>query len=139
MSELPVRPAPIIKLFDGPMWDFINKGELRLQRCTGCGTLRYPPAGCCYKCLSDQYEWSPVSGRGKVKSWTVFYRQYYPELPPPVPVVLVEIEEGPIVVANLVDTDISALRLDLPVELTFQAVRWNNGEEGKIFQWRAAR
>ena len=60
----------------------------------------------------------------------MFHRQYFPEIPVPVAVVLAETEEGPIIVANLVGSDPSVLRLGLPVEVTFEPVRWSGGGEG---------
>jgi len=53
-------------------------------------------------------------------------------------VVLAETEEGPIIVANLVGSDPSVLRLGLTVEVTVEPVRWSGGGEGMIFQWRVA-
>jgi uncharacterized OB-fold protein len=136
VSEPQVRPAPVLGLYDIPMWEYINRGEFRLQRCTDCGEFRYPPGSHCPGCLSEKCEWTRMSGRGRVFSWCVFHRQYFPEIPVPNPVVLVETEEGPIVVANLVGSDPEVLRVDLPVEMTFEPVRWSNGAQGMIFQWR---
>ncbi len=138
MSEPQVRPNPIMGLYDGPLWEYAKRQELRLQRCSDCGEFRYPPGSHCPKCLSENFEWTRLSGRAKVTAWCVFHRQYFPEIPVPVPVVLAETEEGPIIVANLVGSDPSVLRLGLPVEVTFEPVRWSGGGEGMIFQWRVA-
>lgn len=138
MSEPQVRPNPIMGLYDGPLWEYAKRQELRLQRCSDCGEFRYPPGSHCSKCLSENFEWTRLSGRAKVTAWCVFHRQYFPEIPVPVPVVLAETEEGPIIVANLVGSDPSVLRLGLPVEVTFEPVRWSGGGEGMIFQWRVA-
>ena len=43
MSEPQVRPNPIIGLYDGPLWEYAKRQELRLQRCSDCGEFRYPP------------------------------------------------------------------------------------------------
>ena len=138
MSEPQLRPNPIMGLYDGPLWEFAKRGELRLQRCSDCGEFRYPPGSHCPKCLSENFEWTRLSGRAKVTAWCVFHRQYFPEIPVPVAVVLAETEEGPIIVANLVGSDPSVLRLGLTVEVTFEPVRWSGGGEGMIFQWRVA-
>jgi uncharacterized OB-fold protein len=139
MSEILVRPAPARGMYDGPLWEAVDKGEFRLQRCGDCGFVRYPPTGVCPQCLSENYKWDLMSGRGKILSWCVFYREYFPEIPPPNLVVLAEIEEGPIVVADIPGGDATQLRLDLPVKLVFEPVKWNDGKEGKIFHWSLAK
>jgi uncharacterized protein len=138
VSEPEVRPNPVMGLYDGPLWEYAKRQELRLQRCSDCGEFRYPPGSHCPRCLSESFEWTRLSGRARVCAWCVFHRQYFPEIPVPNPVVLAETEEGPIIVANLVGSDPSVLRLGLPVEVTFEPVRWSGGGEGMIFQWRVA-
>jgi uncharacterized protein len=135
MSEIKVRPAPPRGMFDAPLWEAVDKGEFRLQRCAECGFVRYPPAGVCPKCLSENAKWDLMSGRGKIMSWCVFHRQYFPEIPVPSLVVLAEIEEGPIVVADMPGGDSSQLKLDMTVHMVFEPVKWNDGKEGKIFFW----
>jgi uncharacterized OB-fold protein len=41
-----------------------------------------------------------MSGRGRIRSWCVFERPYFPECPAPWPVVAVELEEGPLFISN---------------------------------------
>ncbi len=136
MSAPQVRPDPVRGLYDAPLWEYAKQKELRLQRCSDCGEFRYPPGSHCPGCLSENFQWTRLSGRGRVYAWCVFHRQYFPEIPVPNPIVVVHTEEGPIIAANLVGSDPSALRLDLPVEVTFEPVRWASGGEGMIFQWR---
>lgn len=139
MSEPQVRPDPVKGFYDAPLWEYAKQKELRLQRCSDCGEFRYPPGSHCPNCLSEKFEWARLSGRGRVYSWCVFHRQYFPEIPVPNPIVMVQTEEGPIIAANLVGSDAGVLRLDLPVEITFEPVRWAGGGEGMIFQWRLAK
>lgn len=139
MSEPQVRPDPVKGLYDAPLWEYAKQKELRLQRCSDCGEFRYPPGSHCPGCLSENCEWTRLSGRGRLYAWCVFHRQYFPEIPVPNPIVMVQTEEGPIIAANLVGSDPSTLRLDLPVEITFEPVRWAGGGEGMIFQWRLAK
>ena len=139
MSESQLRPSPVIGLYDGPLWEYAKRQELRLQRCSDCGEFRYPPGSHCPQCLSENFEWTRLSGRGRVCAWCVFHRQYFPEIPVPNTVVLAQTEEGPIIVANLVGSGPDVLRLDLRVEITFEPVRWASGGEGMIFQWRVAK
>jgi len=105
--------------YDGPLWESIAKDEMRLQRCEACGTFRYPPGPCCPKCLSLEYRWEIVGGRGRVLSWTTFHRQYLPSYPPPHSVVAVALEEGPIMIADVSREDAERLALDAEVRLTY--------------------
>jgi uncharacterized OB-fold protein len=94
-------------------------GELRLQRCDGCGTWRHPPRVMCGRCGSDAWRWTAPTGRGVVYTWTVTHQALVPLFADDVPyaVVVVELEEGPRLVTAVRGLDHTALRLGLPVEL----------------------
>lgn len=115
MASLPT----FFSMYDEPFWDSVGRDETRLQRCTSCSTMRYPPGACCPSCLSLEAEWEAVSGRGKVLSWTTIHRQYLPAYPAPSTVVVVQLDEGPIMVTHFDTADVEKLRLDLPVALTY--------------------
>jgi hypothetical protein len=69
-------------------------------------------------------EWSQVSGRGTIHSYTVVRRAPGPAFAADVPyaVVLVDLAEGPRMLSNLVDADVEAIRIGDPVEVVFDAV-----------------
>jgi uncharacterized OB-fold protein len=75
----------------------------------------------CDQCLEGTLTWTAVSGRGSIFAYCVFERSYYPQCPPPWPVVLVALEEGPRFVSNCPDIPIAELREGLPVRATFIA------------------
>jgi len=77
-----------------------------------------------------------MSGKGRVASWCVFHKQYFPQIPAPYIVVMVELEEGPIVPANIINCQEEELKIGLSVHVVFEDVLWNDGTRGKIFQWR---
>lgn len=91
----------IISMYDAPMWDSITRERMELQKCDGCGKFRYPPSPICPHCLSMDYKWLPISGKGTILSWVVFHKKYFDDHPPPYNSVAVQIEEGPIVMSNL--------------------------------------
>src|SRR5690606_15671316 len=94
MSKTPRHYSP----YDAPMWQSIEEGQMKLQRCRQTGTFYYPPGPACPESLSFDVEWAPISGKGKILSWTVFHRQYLPAYPAPHLVVAVALEEGPIMI-----------------------------------------
>lgn len=96
---------PVKGLCDVPMWESMERRRLELQACSECEAFRYPPAPICPRCLSPDAEWRPVSGGGVVLSWVVFHRKYFDDFPPPYNAVAVRLDEGPIIVTNLVGNE----------------------------------
>jgi uncharacterized OB-fold protein len=128
------RPEPRRGLHDTTFWDFVQNEDLRVQRCTDCDRLRFPPAPVCPECLSPECSWAPLSGHGTVLGWTVFHRQYFPELPVPYTVIAVHTDEGPILIGNHVNGGERKVGCGDRVRLTYEDVA---GEAGiwKIHQW----
>ena len=93
-----------VGFYDRHMWQSIERRAMELQTCAACGTVRYPPGPACPHCLSLEWDWRPVSGRGTIMSWVTFHRQYFDDFPPPYNAVAVRLVEGPIVVTNLIGT-----------------------------------
>jgi uncharacterized OB-fold protein len=119
MAELPL---PVPSEDNQPFWDYLNQGELRIQRCTNCGLLRHTPRPMCPRCHAFEHDWAPMSGRGSVYSYNVTRQPIHPALVDRVPfaTVLVELEEGPRLTSNLVDVAPDAIEIGMPVELVFQ-------------------
>jgi uncharacterized OB-fold protein len=119
-SERRILPNPV-----GPNADFYAwaaRGELRLQRCADCGAWRHPPRHRCAACGSLAATWEPVSGCGRVFSWTVTHQQLDPAFEVPYAVVVVELDEGPRLVGNLRDLAPADLALDLRVEAVLEPI-----------------
>jgi uncharacterized OB-fold protein len=118
------KPLPRITPDNRPFWDATRRHELRLQRCTGCGRFRYPPAPVCPDCLGEGAAWERVSGRGTVTTWVVFHKLYFPAFAADLPynVAQVELDEGPRLTANLVGVANDDIRVGLPVEVVFDDV-----------------
>jgi uncharacterized OB-fold protein len=55
----------------------------------------------CLECRSLEFEWAASSGRGAVYSYTVIHHQTHPAFAVPYTILLVEMEEGPRIVAQL--------------------------------------
>ena len=102
-------------------WRGVEEGRLLVQRCSACGELRHPPGPMCPSCLSLDWEAEEVSGRGAVYSWVVSHHPTEPDAEPRV-VVLVDLEEGVRLVANLQGLAWAEVTNDLPVEVFFAPV-----------------
>jgi uncharacterized OB-fold protein len=118
------RPLPSIGDHNRAFWDGLTRGELRLQRCGSCGHLRHPVIDTCPVCLSGEYAWETVSGRGEVLSTIVFHQVYHPAFKDQVPynVALVQLDEGPRLISNVIGVDPHDVRVGDRVQAVFEAV-----------------
>jgi uncharacterized OB-fold protein len=107
-----------------PFFDAARRHELVVQRCNGCGTPRFPARTICSRCLSRDAAWVPVSGRGTVFSFVVMHQANHPGFAAEVPyaVVVVELDEGPRLLSNVVDCPVDEIRIGLPVEVVFDVL-----------------
>lgn len=118
------KPLPKITLDNQEFWDSCKRHQMRLQQCSDCGYWRYYPSPVCHKCGSFNHEWKPVSGRGKVYTYTVIYRPPSEEFARDVPYVygIVELEEGPMMPTNVVGIPAESVRIGMPVTVTYDDV-----------------
>ena len=118
-----MKPERMLPGVDGLGGEFYARaartGQLHLQRCDSCARWRHPPRILCGACGSDEWSWQPVSGRGRLFTWTVTHRATDPAFAEHVPyvVAVVELEEGPRVVGNIFGVDPPTLVLDGPVRV----------------------
>lgn len=91
-----------------PFWEGAAQGELRVQKCSGCGGLRIPPRPMCPGCRSLANTWVALSGKGRVWSFVVPHPPLLPAYMEfaPYNVIVVELDEDPSLrlVGNLVAT-----------------------------------
>ena len=118
------KPLPHITPDNRPFWEACRQHELRLPRCLECGYVWYPLGPLCPQCLSERFEWQRSSGRGKISSWVVFHKAYFPEFADDIPyaVVQVELDEGPRLTSNLVGVPNDGIKIGMPVEVVFDDV-----------------
>ena len=115
------KPLPMPTEDSAAYWEGTRAGELRAQECADCDHLRWPPAPVCPRCLSLAHAWVKLSGRGTVFSWIVVHKSQHPAFwGDPFNVAIVELEEGPRLHTNLIDVDLAAIRIGLPVEVVFE-------------------
>jgi uncharacterized OB-fold protein len=112
-------PLPQPSAESEPFWDGCRRGELRLQRCAGCGRFWFPPGRFCPECWGRDWAWEPTGGRGRVHSFVVYRRAYRPVFKDRLPyaVAVVELEEGPRLLTTLVGVEPERVQVGLPVEV----------------------
>ncbi|MCG8927054.1 bifunctional MaoC family dehydratase N-terminal/OB-fold nucleic acid binding domain-containing protein [Lentzea sp. CC55] len=75
-------------------WEGTRRGELRIQRCGGCGLLRHPPGPMCPECGATKPTYLVSDGRGVVYSYVVHHHPQVPGKQTPFVIALVELDEG---------------------------------------------
>jgi len=106
-----------------PFWDGARAGKLMIQRCGDCGLAYFYPRPLCPGCLSRNVAWIEASGRGTLHTYVISHRRgRSTPLPPPYVVAIVQLEEGPRMMTNLVDVepDPDEIACDSPVEVVFE-------------------
>ena len=57
-----------------PFWKGLGDGQLKLQKCAHCRTVRFPVAPMCWGCGALEYEWTPVAIEGTVSAAVTVHR-----------------------------------------------------------------
>jgi uncharacterized OB-fold protein len=117
------RALPLLGLANTKFWTSGQDGILRFERCKACSTYIHPPTGRCPECFGVEVDFTAVSGRGTIYSFTVNHQQWTPDTPPYI-VVLVDLEEGsaesPLrLTSNLVGVDPGDVKIGMAVEVFF--------------------
>lgn len=110
------RPRPPTTRDTQWWFDAAKDGKLLIQRCKDCGTLRHPPGPACASCHSFEWDTVEASGRGTVYSYVVVHHPQAPMFEYPLPVVLVELEEGTRLVSNIIDCPPDEVEIGMAVE-----------------------
>ncbi len=134
---------PVVDDDGAPFWEGTGRGELRVQRCSGCGRFRFPPRPMCPWCRSTTSEWPEVSGRATVWSYVVSHPPLLPAYAEYAPynAVVVALDEDPSIrlVGNLVagpgepinSVDPATIEIGEPVRVVFDRI----SEEFVLPRW----
>ncbi|MCP9951960.1 Zn-ribbon domain-containing OB-fold protein [Actinomadura madurae] len=102
-------------------WSAAAEGRLLVQRCTVCGHHQLYPRPFCMVCDLTDLTWTEASGLGTVYSCVTVHLPVRDDIPPPYTVGLVEIDEGPRLLARMPDTAAIGDRV---------AARWRRPDAG---------
>jgi uncharacterized OB-fold protein len=116
------RPLPVPTPETQHFWDGTKAHELRIQACDDCGHNYFPPRPFCPKCGSRSVSVKKASGKGTLHSYVIHHRPRA-GFEPPYAIAVVELDEGPRMMTNIVECEQTpeALQLDMSVEVTFEA------------------
>lgn len=92
-SSPPPRKLPALTPETEAFWTGGKDGVLLIQRCTSCGLYQHPPLPICSACRTETVAPQVVSGKGKVKTYTVNHQQWLPGLAEPFVIAAIELDE----------------------------------------------
>jgi uncharacterized OB-fold protein len=103
-------------------WTAGAERRLLICRCGDCGRYQHPPLPRCIACGSLQMNPAPVSGRGRIATFTVNHQPWIPHLAVPFVFAAVELVEQPelYVFTNIVGCPVDDVRIGLNVEVVFE-------------------
>lgn len=114
------RPLPKLDPVSTSFWEATTRSELVIQRCPKCEHRQFYPRGICTNCAADP-EWETVSGRGTVHTFSIIRQNPAPPFDRQLPytVAIVELEEGPRLMTNIIGCEVDDVTIGMPVEVVF--------------------
>lgn len=119
-------------------YEAANDNKLVVKRCKGCNLLRWPPGSACPWCMSPEWSWQEVSGKGTIYTYEIIVHSIQPGFREfaPYPIIVVELDEqrgtpteheALRMVANLVDDNFQAeaeenVAIGKRVQVVFQKI-----------------
>ena len=120
MALEPGRPRPEPTPETRHFWEGCKEGKLLLQRCPDTGKAYFPPRPFSPYTGNRNVEVFQASGRATLHSYVIHHRPV-PGFTPPYAIAVVELEEGPRMMTNIIDCPQTpeALQLDMKLEVAF--------------------
>jgi len=117
-------PNPLHWQTSKPFWEAARRHELVMPRCKSCDKMFFYPRETCPRCLNQDIEWHKVSGLGRLHSFTVIHQPANPTFQADAPYVyaMVQLDEGPRMIANLADCPPDQARVDMRLQAVFDDV-----------------
>jgi uncharacterized OB-fold protein len=112
-------PAPREDADNAAFLEAWRQGKLMVQLCAACSRSIFYPRPICPYCWSDRIESREASGRGRIVSYSLVHRPNDPSFNDEIPIVLAEValDEGPSLIARIVDCRSEDVRSNRAVEL----------------------
>lgn len=117
------RPIPEADDESREFYDGARRHELMLMRCRNCRAWRLPSRPRCPDCWSTDTAWERACGRGTLYSFGIMH-QKFPGFADDVPYnyAVVELEEGPRIISNIVGVPGDEIVVDMPLQALFDDV-----------------
>lgn len=102
-------------------YNFCSEGKLAAVKCKNCNSLYIPPKQICSKCYSSNLEWTFLSGRGKLISFTIIHiaPPEFQELTPYI-MGIIELDEGIKLLGMIKNIEVEKLKIGMDLEIDFE-------------------
>ncbi|ODT38279.1 MAG: hypothetical protein ABS55_01070 [Lautropia sp. SCN 70-15] len=126
-------PSPVVNPDSAPYWNAAREGKLLVRKCRACGEFHFMPRYLCPKCWSHDLDWVEATGKGVVHSFSIVRRAPAAAFGDRVPyvVALIDLEEGPRMMANVVGEGALDTRIGDEVRVVFE----DRGDGARIPQF----
>ncbi len=116
------KPVPVPDEASKPFFDGARERRLMVQKCATCGAIMWPVKPRCTSCLRAELFWTQVSGKGRLYTFTLMHQIYHPGFAAEAPynIAEVDLEEGLRIITNVVGCPNEALKIGMPLEVTFE-------------------
>lgn len=120
------KPLPRINAVTEPFWEAAARQTLLMQRCRDCLAYVWTPRPACFECGGDRLEWLPLSGRGRVYSFTIIRQvagrgsaaAFEKEIP--YTVAWIDLDEGPRLLSNVIGCPVGDVKIGMEVIAVFE-------------------
>lgn len=118
------KPVPYPTPETQRYWEGCKRHQLWLPYCRSCEAFYWYPRAFCPRCFAWDLEWRQARGTGKVYTFAIQYRPQAPGFQPPYITAIVQLDEGPRMLTNLVDIEPEPgrVRCDMSVEVVFEDI-----------------
>jgi uncharacterized protein len=121
MPERGLMPLPVLENQTRYFWTGGAQGRLLIARCDRCHLYQHPPLQRCPTCGGEAFTPSPVSGRGRVKTFTVNHEAWIPGLAVPFVFAAVELaEQAELYVFSNILGPVDQVHVGMPVSVCFE-------------------
>jgi uncharacterized OB-fold protein len=114
------RPLPAVDPVSKEYWDAAARGELLYQECPSCGHRQHYPRAVCTNCAATP-EYRTAAGTGTIHTFTIVRQTGAAPFKDwvPYPVAMVELDEGPRILGNVVGVGVDDVKIGQRVQVKF--------------------
>ncbi|WP_101675296.1 Zn-ribbon domain-containing OB-fold protein [Alloalcanivorax mobilis] len=113
------KPGPQASPLSQPFWEGCRERRLLIQYCPDSEKWVFYPRALDPHSWSTNLQWREASGRGTVASFIVVHKPGHPAFveDSPYVVALIDLQEGPRMLSNVVECAPDAVRIGMPVQV----------------------
>jgi len=117
------KQLPAVTEYNKPFWEAARRHELVAYSCKNCGNF-CSGVTVCTACDNPDMAWVKLSGKGQVFTFCIFHQPFHPAWKDDIPynVAYVKLNEGPLLVTNIIDCPNDDIYIGMPVEVVFDDV-----------------